>query len=370
MSVSLLEERPWHLKSVSRIKHVILQKYLSPWETILGAKHRRLVYVDCYAGPGAYECEGRVVDGSPVIALKSAERYISSRTGRELTLIFVEKDNSTRSLLEEVLEEHYPLPAGLHVHVLAEDAKDFVSALLDQVPNLAPSFFMVDPYGHPLSIPILNRILQRKYAEALITFMFFRINMDVSDPKAQHRVDEMFGSSSWQAQAFLNKHGKQREEELLAFFCQQIDARYRLPFKIQFDWEDNMPQSRTKYYLIHASNHPKAALLMKQVMWPLGDEEGLFRYSGSSQARLFSESPTEDELRRFLLQRYAGRKISFDDLREETWDWPFIERHYRSVIKGLEKDGLAKISRISSKRTGLKEQDLVHILLTTNMREV
>ena len=73
-----------HLKQVSRIKHVILQKYLPSWEVILGSQNRRLCYFDCYAGPGAYEFEGQKVDGSPIIAvaisgelrLKDAEEFV------------------------------------------------------------------------------------------------------------------------------------------------------------------------------------------------------------------------------------------------------------------------------------------------------
>ncbi len=48
-------EAPQHLKQVSRIKHIILQKYLPSWERILGSRNRRLCYFDCYAGPGVYE---------------------------------------------------------------------------------------------------------------------------------------------------------------------------------------------------------------------------------------------------------------------------------------------------------------------------
>ena len=63
------DDGPQHLKQVSRVKHIILQKYLPSWEVILGSKNRRLCYFDCYAGPGVYEFEGQKVDGSPIIAV-------------------------------------------------------------------------------------------------------------------------------------------------------------------------------------------------------------------------------------------------------------------------------------------------------------
>lgn len=78
-------EKPQHLKQVSRIKHIILQKYLPAWERILGSRNGRLCYVDCYAGPGVYEFEGQEVDGSPMIAVRAANR------SRTCGLIFMTK---------------------------------------------------------------------------------------------------------------------------------------------------------------------------------------------------------------------------------------------------------------------------------------
>ena len=170
-------EAPQHLKQVSRIKHIILQKYLPSWERILGSSNRRLCYFDCYAGPGVYEYQGETVEGSPIIAVRAAKEYLSKTRGREITLILVEKDEKRRASLQSELER------VLHVHVMAEDVREFVPKLLGRVPKLAPSFFMVDPYGHPLTVPILNGILEYRKTEALISFMYYRINMDAENPK-------------------------------------------------------------------------------------------------------------------------------------------------------------------------------------------
>jgi len=179
------DDGPQHLKQVSRIKHIILQKYLPSWEVILGSKNRRLCYFDCYAGPGAYEFEGQKVDGSPIIAVRAAQEYLAKAKGRQITVVLVEKDKKQRASLEAELKRVPPSGQGLQVHVIAEDVKEFVPKLLGQVPNLAPSFFMVDPYGHPLTVPILNDILKRRPTEALINFMYYRINMDAGKPGVQ-----------------------------------------------------------------------------------------------------------------------------------------------------------------------------------------
>ena len=102
----------------------------------------------------------------------------------------------------------------------------------------------------------------------------------------------------------------------------------------------------------------KAVLLMKEVMWPLGDEEGTFDYSGESQGILISSTPTVQELERILLSEFKGKELGFDELREETWTLPFVERHYREVIKHLEGKSVA-VRRITSKKTGIRGQDRV-----------
>lgn len=354
-------ETPQHLKQVSRIKHIILQNYLPSWARILGSRHRRLCYIDCYAGPGVYEFKGDVVDGSPLIAVRAASDYVTKVQGRQMTLILVEKDEKQRSSLQAELTKLTPNPTGVEVHVMAQDATEFVPSLLKKFPNLVPSFFMVDPYGHPLTVSILNDILRSRRTEALITFMYYRINMDAGNPSVQHHLDEMFGDSQWRHESFLKESGGKREQHFLEYFTSRIEAPYKVPFCIRFDAEDRFQATRrTKYYLIHASNHPKAALLMKEVMWPLGDEEGLFDFSGEKHGILISSSPQERELREVLLRKYSGRQVEFDRLREQTWDLPFIEKHYRAVIKGLKQEGLASIKPISSRTDkGLKGKDCV-----------
>lgn len=187
--------------------------------------------------------------------------------------------------------------------------------------------------------------------------------MDAGNPKVQHHVDDMFGDSQWRHQGFLQQGGSAREIGFLNYFIARVNAKYKLWFRIQFDPEDNIKGSRTKYYLIHASNHLKAVLLMKEVMWPLGDEEGLFDYSGKESGLLFSRSPSEDELRAFLLREYRGKEIGFDTLRGETWELPFIEKHYRAVIKQLKSERLVTVTPVTSKTDrGLKHKDRICFL--------
>jgi three-Cys-motif partner protein len=350
-----------HLKRVSRIKHIILQKYLPPWAIILGSRHRQLAYFDCFAGPGEYELEGKAVAGSPVIAVEGAIEFLRTRGGQSLVMYLIEDKPRQVERLEVSLKHLQPYPKNLIVNVRCADSRFYVPNLLEKLGTHAPSFFLIDPYGHPLPIPVINGILQRGRTEALINLMWFRINMDLSNPLVQKNVDELFGDDDWRSQSFMGMHGVEREVTFLKYFRSRLACKFVFPFKVRYDIEDSRGGDRTKYYLLHVSNHVRAVLLMKEVMWPLGDEEGTFDFSGEAQGVLISSTPTLQELESILSRDFRGREVGFDELREQTWMLPFVEKHYREVLKRLEGRSVS-IRRITSKKTGIRGQDRIRFM--------
>jgi three-Cys-motif partner protein len=350
-----------HLKRVSRVKHRILEKYFPPWARILGSRNSQLAYVDCFAGPGEYEMEGKAVEGSPIIAVKEAAKLVHGGDVQSLILYLVDDDLQQVKRLEARLKELQPYPRNLTVKVSCANSRSIVPNLLQSLPQRVPAFFLIDPYGHPLSLPVVRQIQRRQQTEVLINLMWFIINRDLNNPKVESRLNELFGDSDWRNQPFIAMRGREREKAFLAYFITRLAFTYVLPFKIRYDIEDSTGGRRTKYYLIHASNHIKAALLMKDVMWPLGDEKGTFDYSGEDQGVLISQSPTENELRDILLKKFGGKEATFDEIREQTWTLPFMETHYRAVMKSLEGKEIV-IHRVTSKRTGIGGADRIRFM--------
>jgi three-Cys-motif partner protein len=348
-----------HIKRVSRIKHAILQKYLPSWAIILGSANPHMNYFDCFAGPGRYEFEGAAVDGSPVIAVKAGKLFLDAHPNHRLSIVLTENNDEQAQLLEQQLEPLKPYPPGLRVDRLIEDSKSFIPNLLSKIPSIAPSFFMIDPYGHPLTLPVINDILARPRTEALITLMWYRINMDLSNPAVQINVDRLFGNQVWRNQPFMKEKGIVRETKFLDYFCSHLGAKFALPFRIGYDPEDRVRGERTKYYLLHVSNHASAVLLMKEVMWPLGDEDGTFDFSAESQGILISRTPQSEELRAILLQEFSGKELPFDEIRARTWRLPFVEKHYREVLQHCRAEGIVRVTPVSSKTRGLRGRDLV-----------
>jgi three-Cys-motif partner protein len=348
------------LKEVSKAKHRILEKYFPAWAQILGSRNLNLVYVDCFAGFGQY-AQGE--EGSPLLIIRRAQEVVEKANGRfSIHAIFVEKDAQAA----RALQSHIPgdLPVHMNVHVLNEDAHDFVPKLLGALPNGMPAFFFVDPYGHPLTIPVMNQILSRPRTEILLTLMWYAINMHLNNLQTEAAITRMFGGEQWKSQSFMKMSGSEREKDFVQYFLSQLNAKYKLSFRVRFGQEDKVPagERRTKYYLIHLSNHPKAVLLMKEVMWPLGDEMGTFDYSATLQQRLFSQTPTLEKLIDYLRQHCSGKTLTFEQLREETWDSPFIEKHYREAVKKLEKCGEVRVVRCESKKSGVSGRDRISFL--------
>jgi len=350
-----------HLKRVSRIKHQILTRYLPSWAVILGSTFDLLYYVDCFAGPGRYETDGEQVDGSPIIAVKAGKEFATKNAGKKLGVVLVDDDHTQLKQLQEYLGSTLPYPTNFEVRTRLVDSHALIPKIIEQIRRrrTAPSFFLVDPYGHPLSIPVMNDMLALPRSELLINFMWYRVNMDMTNDAVRHHVSELFGDDEWKQQPFMNQNGRTKEEGVLKYFSGRLTAQYVLPFRIRYDaHEDHVGGNRTKYYLIHASNNLKAVLLMKEVMWPLGDEEGTFDFSAKSQGVLISQTPQTNELRAILLRDFAGQQSAFDDIRGKTWALPFIEKHYRSVLQDLRASGTIEVTPVTSKAEGLKGRDL------------
>jgi three-Cys-motif partner protein len=104
---------PQHLKRVSRVKHYILTRYLPSWAVILGSAFDLLYYIDCFAGPGRYEAENELVDGSPIIAVRAGKEFAVKNSGKKLGIVLVDDNPVQLAQLKECLRTAEPYPENL-----------------------------------------------------------------------------------------------------------------------------------------------------------------------------------------------------------------------------------------------------------------
>ena len=67
----------------------ILRKYIYPWFQILSKNRNRVAYVDGFAGKGKFDTGE---EGSPLIVLNEATRFLSRNQNKKILVLFVENN--------------------------------------------------------------------------------------------------------------------------------------------------------------------------------------------------------------------------------------------------------------------------------------
>lgn len=345
------------LRDHSEVKHQILKKYLVAWIQKLGSAHSKLLYVDGFAGKGKYE-DGSL--GSPLIAIQVAnDRYKKG----EFFCVFVESDKSTFLDLEREIRA-VTVPSHIRIITKQKEFADVASEILDEVPiknMLVPSFWFIDPFGiKGVPLTLVQRILQYKQAEIFFRFSSRDISRFLTSPYHTEALKKIYNSDCWQEAVPLS--GQARDLRLRDLYIRRLKeeeiARFVNSFKV------TMPNIlRTAYHLIHATNHFDGFKIMKDIMYGAGTP-GTFAYLGpeEGQLRLFSQNLAK--FKEYLINRFKNRVLTFDRILEEFYEeTDLIEKHYRHVLKELEKEGRIRVERSTSKtERGLGGQDKITFL--------
>ena len=324
------------------VKHAILKDYLNAWVPILGSWNNRMCYIDGFCGPGSYHHEGKEYDGSPIIALNIANDFSDKA---EVVCIFVDKKEDYCERLEARIEQ---LELKGKYYIEHGEFEEVITDLLDEVANLAPTFCFIDPFGYSgLPLRVIKRFLERRSTEAFINFMYEPVSRFLAVENQHPHMDELFGSKRWRYVLKNDLRKDEREVFLRDLYHRRLKrcAEYVWPFQLKDPERD-----RTMYYLFHCTNHPKGIKVMKEVMYRSGTE-GTYSYQGKehSQMTLFSEMPSIKELEDSLLDEFAGKRVTFDDIIKSTLDWPFIEKHYRKALNNLKEGNVIKKIPVTTK---------------------
>lgn len=324
------------------IKHAILKDYLSTWVIILGSWQRKIVYIDGFCGPGSYKRGDQIFDGSPIIALRIAEEF-SDRV--DVFCLFIDENESFCKDLQCRIDL---LGLQGNYQIVPGKFEDVITDLLDKVPRMAPAFCFIDPFGYSgIPLRVIRRFLDRPTTEAFINFMYEPLSRFLPVKTQHEHMDSLFDTGEWRRVLELGLRYGVRESFLRDLYRDQLKtcAKYVWPFQLK-----DPDRDRTMYYLFHCSNNPKGIKVMKEVMYRRGTV-GTYSYQGreAPQGMLFSIEPNLNELGQALLREFSGRKISFNEIIEATLEWPFIEKHYRSVLNNLKEKGLIKKTPIETK---------------------
>ncbi len=351
----------WEYKEHTRVKHILLRKYLRVWMTALGKYNPTICYFDGFAGRGEYidRMTGQTTSGSPLIALKVADDL--SEYFNNLICFFIEKDEENYRNLEEVLEREKPSIKNWQ-KIEVEKGNDAFANVIDGIFDnmekghiLPPSFFFIDPFGFTgIPFSTITRILSNRKTEVFFTYMVRDIRRFMELPELEESFNSLFGTDKWKD---VLASSQNPEGALINLYREQLHETA----KVNYSWAFRVCTSekvQTLYYLVHATNNIKGHSIMKDIMFKQS-AQGTFDYLGPQdiaarfQMKLFDINSIE-ELKKLLLERFKGRTITYDRIQEEIctpWysEPPYINTHYNQALKTLEKEGEIRVDRVTSR---------------------
>ena len=341
----------------SEVKARIVEKYFDAWSRVMVAvarnsgRNQKLAYVDLYSGPGRYK------DGSASTPLLVLQRAVASPDlCNMLVTLFndIDEDNS-HTLTKEIaslpgIERLKHSPVVFNDEVGPEAAEYFNSI------RMVPTFSFVDPWGYKsLSKKIINGFIKDWGCDCVFFFNYRRINAAFSNPLFKMHVDALFGTErADRVRSQLEGRPPHEREALileeLGQSLKEMGGRYVLPFQFK-----NATGSRTTHCLVFVSKGEKGLEIMKEIMAKESSvaDQGVpsFAYSPADYRMplLFSLARPLDALGDMLLERFAGRTMTMDQIyHAHHVNYRYVRKNYRYVLLKLEAEG--KISTASAKK--------------------
>lgn len=349
------------LRVNSRAKHLILKDYLPAWASILGKWNTKVNYFDCFAGPGEYYWKDEIVEGSPIISVQELSDLMKSTWPNKpssINLVFLDSDESQLSKLKTKIDSIEDRSPALQIKLLPADSEKLIGENIEKMEKLAPSFFFIDPYGHPFSLSLMNKIMKSGKAEIIVNFMYYMIIRDIENPQERDRCNKLFAPDD-PTQLDFKTSDKYDPEKMIAYLHKRIGAKYFIPFRVNYGPDEKVASDRPKYYLIHYSNNFKAFNVMLDIMWKHSDADRPLEIANGQM--LIFPLKSIDDLKKKILKKYAGtgEHISFKKIVEDNWQWYYQEKHYRDVLKKSKIDGGIEVILVTSKTSGLSGEDII-----------
>ncbi len=239
----------------SYLKHLVLEQYLNAWAQKLGSLSRqrstRLVYVDCFAGPWESQAQDRS-DTSVHVGLEALDRALST-WGAPLSAraIFVEKDAKAFQRLGAFLNTRSRRIATL---ALPGEFGDHVERIGQEIGRDA-AFLFVDPTGWKgAAMRFIAPLARPQRRDVLINVMFNHVNRFKDDTREflREQMREFFGLTENDIPPKLT------EDELMAFYCEQLRSTCSLPFVANLAVPSPL-KNRTWFHLV-VGGHNSAVL--------------------------------------------------------------------------------------------------------------
>lgn len=385
--------KTWKYEKQTEMKHQFLKDYIPTCISILAKYNKRLNYIDGFGGIGAYHNDldissGRYVSnnfGSPVFAIESIIKVKRVRPDMTAKVLVLDTDEKQLQNLDSILK-----CKGIDNQInFALERGNFdteINKLLDGIKppqQLAPTIFLIDPFGFSLKMDTIKRIMSIPKSEIIVNFMYNAIQRWTKSKKLEKTFTDLFGSDEWKQ--YADEATLEKEKALVNLFrknCKQF-TNYVVPFRLKFPLKN-----RPYYYIFHLTNHLKGVILSKQIF--AKHNQGLQEYRGSNYNYSFNDllDPIErkdDCYMCYLTEQInSGFKCSqcieekLEKYKEITY-WGFLSKIYdviprtesdiKKYLKKLEQEKKLKViqstDRKGQRRGGFVEKDILQFVKNT-----
>jgi hypothetical protein len=200
--------------------------------------------------------------------------------------------------------------------------------------NLAPSFMFVDPYGFKLPYDLLKRLKEQPRSELLINVMWRELDMAMRNPAFEDTLDKLFGCTDWRGIRDVND-ADTRGEMAVQLLKNQLGTRWATYIRML---GDNL---KTRYLILHLTDHEDGRDLMKTVAWDCCPANGYYvrKSDDPNQQYLIEPSPNLTGLRNWLLDKLSHESYTWEELAEMLRDQMWLNKHLWEVIRELKKSG-------------------------------
>lgn len=251
----------------TRIKHVVLDKYLERFARIVGQWADGILYIDGFSGPWN-TVSNDFQDSSFAIALaqlRSARDTVREFHGKDLSIkcIFLEKDKSAFEKLSTFAAQQ----TDAEIHALNLPFEEAVPELVEIAEAGKTShfpFILIDPKGWKgFSMEVIAPLIRVKPCEVLVNFMTGHINRWIRDEREGLRASfrRLFGDNSYEAK-IDGLAGQEREDAMVSAYAERLGSVGNYPY-VSTALVLNSTKDRTHYHLIYATRHIKGIEVFK-----------------------------------------------------------------------------------------------------------
>lgn len=281
---------PWDLtnRPHTKLKLEIYRKYIDSWCAIFKNQYwaKEIFIIDCFAGRGYYKDSGKIIDGSPLIAIKTAKKFQDlfnssknkNKNSFKIKCVFIEENKKCVEKLKDALS---PYLACVDYDIISADFNKVICNIVKKISN-KPALFFIDPYGiKPIKKESIFSVVNKNGAKDIL---FNYINEGViriagltrkcMEKKAEDITLKEIKTIT-NLTDFLGEEGldiiDENEIEILKYYVENIIKSNNKNVESKDKLEViafNMPYSHksdTIYYLLFASRNKNAVKIVKQV---------------------------------------------------------------------------------------------------------